>query len=115
MSKTSERIIKTNGISLNVVEEGQGPLVLLCHGFPESVTSSISFFENCSTRCRPKESDPIISSFLSIGTRRSVRWPLFNQSLCESVSRTIEFMCGDVGDLERRLACDEAIMKAAVY
>src|SRR6516162_7723073 len=31
----------------------------------------------------------------------------FNQSLCESLSRTIEFMCGDVGDLERRLACDE--------
>src|SRR6516164_6041990 len=24
-------------------------------------------------------------------------------------------MCSDVGDLERRLACDEAIMKAAVY
>jgi pimeloyl-ACP methyl ester carboxylesterase len=31
-----ERIVKTNGISLNVVEQGQGPLVLLCHGFPES-------------------------------------------------------------------------------
>src|SRR3984957_2661638 len=36
MSKTIERIIKTNGISLNVVEQGEGPLVLLCHGFPES-------------------------------------------------------------------------------
>jgi pimeloyl-ACP methyl ester carboxylesterase len=36
MSKPVERIIKTNGISLNVVEQGQGPLVLLCHGFPES-------------------------------------------------------------------------------
>jgi pimeloyl-ACP methyl ester carboxylesterase len=36
MSKPIERIIKTNGISLNVVEQGQGPLVLLCHGFPES-------------------------------------------------------------------------------
>ncbi len=36
MSKPIERIIKTSGISLNVVEQGQGPLVLLCHGFPES-------------------------------------------------------------------------------
>ena len=35
MSKPSERIVNTNGISLNVVEQGQGPLVLLCHGFPE--------------------------------------------------------------------------------
>jgi pimeloyl-ACP methyl ester carboxylesterase len=35
MSKPIERIVKTNGISLNVVEQGQGPLVLLCHGFPE--------------------------------------------------------------------------------
>jgi pimeloyl-ACP methyl ester carboxylesterase len=35
MSKPIERIVKTNGISLNVVEHGQGPLVLLCHGFPE--------------------------------------------------------------------------------
>ena len=36
MSKPIGRIVKTNGISLNVVEQGQGPLVLLCHGFPES-------------------------------------------------------------------------------
>ena len=36
MSKPIEQIIKTNGISLNVVEQGKGPLVLLCHGFPES-------------------------------------------------------------------------------
>ena len=35
MSKPNERIVKTNGISLNVVEQGQGALVLLCHGFPE--------------------------------------------------------------------------------
>jgi pimeloyl-ACP methyl ester carboxylesterase len=35
MSKLIERTIKANGISLNVVEQGQGPLVLLCHGFPE--------------------------------------------------------------------------------
>ena len=36
MSKPIERIVKSNGISLNVIEQGQGPLVLLCHGFPES-------------------------------------------------------------------------------
>jgi pimeloyl-ACP methyl ester carboxylesterase len=36
MSKSFERIIQTNGISLNIVEQGEGPLVLLCHGFPES-------------------------------------------------------------------------------
>ena len=36
MGKPIERIVKTNGISLNVVEQGHGPLVLLCHGFPES-------------------------------------------------------------------------------
>jgi len=36
VSKPIERIVKTNGISLNVVEQGEGPLVLLCHGFPES-------------------------------------------------------------------------------
>src|ERR1700747_1441972 len=36
MSKPIERIIKTNNISLHVVEAGRGPLVLLCHGFPES-------------------------------------------------------------------------------
>src|SRR5436309_15002725 len=36
MSKPIERMVKTIGISVNVVEQGQGPLVLLCHGFPES-------------------------------------------------------------------------------
>ena len=35
MSEPIERIVKTNGISLSVVEQGQGPLVLLCHGFSE--------------------------------------------------------------------------------
>jgi len=32
----AERRIPTNGISLNVAEQGEGPLVLLLHGFPES-------------------------------------------------------------------------------
>jgi len=32
----TQRRIETNGISLNVAEQGEGPLVLLLHGFPES-------------------------------------------------------------------------------
>jgi pimeloyl-ACP methyl ester carboxylesterase len=30
-----ERRIATNGIELGVLDEGEGPLVVLCHGFPE--------------------------------------------------------------------------------
>lgn len=30
-----ERRIATNGIELQVLDEGEGPLVVLCHGFPE--------------------------------------------------------------------------------
>jgi pimeloyl-ACP methyl ester carboxylesterase len=30
-----ERAITANGIELNVLEDGEGPLVVLCHGFPE--------------------------------------------------------------------------------
>jgi pimeloyl-ACP methyl ester carboxylesterase len=36
MGQPTQRIIETNGIRLNVAEQGDGPLVLLCHGFPES-------------------------------------------------------------------------------
>lgn len=32
----SERRVATNGIELNIAEAGEGPLVLLLHGFPES-------------------------------------------------------------------------------
>ncbi|MFN4183494.1 MAG: alpha/beta fold hydrolase [Hyphomonas sp.] len=32
----SQRRIATNGIELNIAEAGEGPLVLLLHGFPES-------------------------------------------------------------------------------
>ncbi len=32
----TERIIEANGIRIHVAEQGSGPLVLLCHGFPES-------------------------------------------------------------------------------
>jgi pimeloyl-ACP methyl ester carboxylesterase len=31
----TERRLAVNGIELNVIEEGEGPLVVLCHGFPE--------------------------------------------------------------------------------
>jgi pimeloyl-ACP methyl ester carboxylesterase len=36
MSEPTQRIVESNGIRLNVAEQGSGPLVLLCHGFPES-------------------------------------------------------------------------------
>jgi pimeloyl-ACP methyl ester carboxylesterase len=40
MSEPTQRLVETNGIRLNVAEQGPGvgnaPLVLLCHGFPES-------------------------------------------------------------------------------
>src|SRR5450631_2410172 len=36
MSGPTQRIIESNGIRLNIAEQGSGPLVLLCHGFPES-------------------------------------------------------------------------------
>ena len=36
MSQATERMIESNGIRLNIAEQGKGPLVLLCHGFPES-------------------------------------------------------------------------------
>jgi pimeloyl-ACP methyl ester carboxylesterase len=32
----AERIVETNGIQLNIKEAGEGPLVILCHGFPET-------------------------------------------------------------------------------
>jgi pimeloyl-ACP methyl ester carboxylesterase len=36
MSEPSHRTIETNGIRMHVAEQGTGPLVVLCHGFPES-------------------------------------------------------------------------------
>jgi pimeloyl-ACP methyl ester carboxylesterase len=36
MSEPTQRMIETNGIRLNIAEAGEGPPVLLCHGFPES-------------------------------------------------------------------------------
>ena len=36
MSDVTHRTIEANGIRIHVAEAGQGPLVVLCHGFPES-------------------------------------------------------------------------------
>ncbi len=36
MTELTHRFIETNGVRLHAAEQGQGPLVILCHGFPES-------------------------------------------------------------------------------
>jgi len=36
MTQVQQRIIETNGIRMHIAEQGAGPLVVLCHGFPES-------------------------------------------------------------------------------
>ena len=36
MAEPRHRTIETNGIRMHLAEQGTGPLVLLCHGFPES-------------------------------------------------------------------------------
>jgi pimeloyl-ACP methyl ester carboxylesterase len=36
MSAPSHHFVETNGIRMHYVEAGKGPLVVLCHGFPES-------------------------------------------------------------------------------
>jgi pimeloyl-ACP methyl ester carboxylesterase len=36
MGDVRHRTVETNGIRMHVAEQGDGPLVLLCHGFPES-------------------------------------------------------------------------------
>jgi len=35
MNDISHRFVDTNGIKMHVAEQGKGPLVVLCHGFPE--------------------------------------------------------------------------------
>src|SRR5205807_3067582 len=35
MNEPTFRVIRTNGIDMHVAEQGEGPLVVLCHGFPE--------------------------------------------------------------------------------
>ncbi|MDZ7962416.1 MAG: alpha/beta fold hydrolase [Aulosira sp. DedQUE10] len=36
MTSITHREVETNGIKMHIAEQGQGPLVVLCHGFPES-------------------------------------------------------------------------------
>ena len=36
MSEITERDIQSNGLNMHIAEAGEGPLVVLCHGFPES-------------------------------------------------------------------------------
>src|SRR6266699_6870400 len=36
MIEVKHRIVETNGIRMHLAEQGTGPLVVLCHGFPES-------------------------------------------------------------------------------
>jgi hypothetical protein len=36
MNGVKHRTLETNGIRMHVAEQGAGPLVVLCHGFPES-------------------------------------------------------------------------------
>jgi pimeloyl-ACP methyl ester carboxylesterase len=36
MSAPTHRTVEANGIRIHIAEQGNGPLVLLCHGFPES-------------------------------------------------------------------------------
>jgi epoxide hydrolase A/B len=36
MAEITHRFVATNGIKMHLAEAGAGPLVLLCHGFPES-------------------------------------------------------------------------------
>jgi pimeloyl-ACP methyl ester carboxylesterase len=35
MAEPTHRFVETNGIRMHIAEQGSGPLVLLCHGFPE--------------------------------------------------------------------------------
>jgi pimeloyl-ACP methyl ester carboxylesterase len=36
MAEITRRTIETNGINMHLAEAGEGPLLVLCHGFPES-------------------------------------------------------------------------------
>ncbi len=36
MAEITHRFVDTNGIRMHIAEAGNGPLVVLCHGFPES-------------------------------------------------------------------------------
>jgi pimeloyl-ACP methyl ester carboxylesterase len=65
MTEVKHRIVETNGIRMHVAEQGAGPLVVLCHGFPESWYSWRHQFEALaeagSTWSRPTCVDAIAS------------------------------------------------------
>jgi pimeloyl-ACP methyl ester carboxylesterase len=35
MTEAQHRILETNGMRMHIAEQGTGPTVVLCHGFPE--------------------------------------------------------------------------------
>ncbi len=35
MMVSTQRLIETNGIKMRIAEQGKGPLIIMCHGFPE--------------------------------------------------------------------------------
>ena len=35
MTEPTHRSVETNGIAMHIAEQGKGPTILLCHGFPE--------------------------------------------------------------------------------
>ena len=37
LDAVSHRFIETNGLRIHIAEQGTGPLLLLCHGFPETL------------------------------------------------------------------------------
>jgi hypothetical protein len=44
VSEIKHRTVETNGIHIQPAESGAGPLVALCHGFPEYVPSQSCFW-----------------------------------------------------------------------
>ncbi len=39
MEEITHRFVEANGIRMHIAESGKGPLVILCHGFPEALPS----------------------------------------------------------------------------
>ena len=34
-NEMNHRFVRSNGIKMHIAEDGEGPLVVLCHGYPE--------------------------------------------------------------------------------
>jgi pimeloyl-ACP methyl ester carboxylesterase len=54
MATVNHRVINTNGINMHIAEQGQGPLVILCHGFPELLTLTDFVVRVCALPLRPQ-------------------------------------------------------------